>query len=107
MIPIFLVQRYHLEGQAVTPRDEGTHLDVLLGTAITLVIVHADADVEQVQVLALLLEPVNHHGAINASRNQYCCTHAIFSFTFSLKTRQDITPTPIVNIQYHRPRHGR
>ena len=74
VVPVFLMQRHHLERQAVAMRDEGTHLDVLLGTAVALVIVHADADVEQVQVLALLLEPVDHHGAVNASRYQYSNT---------------------------------
>lgn len=67
VVPILLVQRHHLERQAVTMRDEGAHLDVLLGAAIALVVVHADADVEQVQVLALLLELVDHHGTVNAT----------------------------------------
>ena len=67
VIPVLLVQRHHLERQAVAVSDEGAHLDVLLGAAIALVIVHADAYVEQVQFLALLLELVNHHGAVNAT----------------------------------------
>ena len=74
VVPILLVQRHHLKRQAIAVRDEGTHLNVLLGTAIALVVVHPDTDIEQVQVLALLLEPVNHHSAIHASRYQYSNT---------------------------------
>ena len=89
VVPVLLMKRHHVKGQAVAVRDEGTHLDVLLGAAIALAVIHADADIEQVEVLALLLEPVNHHGAIDASRYEYCCfqgSHYALSRTSSSLT---------------------
>ena len=67
MIPVLLMQRHHLKRQAVAMCDEGTHLDIFLGTAVTLIIIHANADVKQVQVLATLLKLVNDDRAVNTS----------------------------------------
>jgi hypothetical protein len=78
MIPILLVQRHNLERQTVAMGNERTHLNVLLGTAVALVIIHSDADIKQVQVLALLLEPVDNYSAVNATRYQYRYTQFIF-----------------------------
>ena len=67
VVPIFLVERDHLEGEAVAGGDALAHLDVFLGGAAALVVVAADAYVEQMQVMALLHESVHGHGAVDAA----------------------------------------
>ena len=71
VIPVLLMQRHHLERKPIAMRDEVTHLNVLLGTTIALVIIHANANVEKLQVvLCLLSQFMHHHSTIHSTRNQ-------------------------------------
>ena len=68
-VPIFILQRHHVEGQPIAASDELAHLDVLVGRAVALATLHADADIEQVQILALLYQSMHRHGTIDTSRD--------------------------------------
>ena len=61
VVPVFLVQRYHLQWQSISVSDEVAHLDVFLGAAVALVVVHANANVEQLQVVLGLFYKLMHN----------------------------------------------
>ena len=71
ILPVFLVERHHLKGQAILPRNELAHFNVLLSRAVTLAVIHTDANVEKREIMPLLHEPMHHHSAIHTARNQY------------------------------------
>ncbi len=48
VVPVFLVERHNFERQVEFRGNIAAHLDVLLGRAITLVVIHTDADIEKV-----------------------------------------------------------
>ena len=75
MVPVFFVQRYYFRRQTVFSGYEGAHLDVFLSGAVSLAVVHAYADVKQMQVVSLSEKSVDHYRAVNTSGNQYRYSH--------------------------------
>ena len=61
IVPILLMQRHDLERQAIAMSNEVAHLDVFLGTAVALVVIHSNANVEKLQVVLCLLNKLMHH----------------------------------------------
>lgn len=89
VVPIFLVQRYYIEGQSEAACYERAHLYVLVSRAVALAVVQSYAYVEQVQVVPLFEQAVDGYGAIDASGNQYgylhvcagSCVRGLFGFS--------------------------
>ena len=79
VVPVFLVQVHLLKAAAVFFGDVGSDLDVLFGRTVnvSLLILHADADIEDVGIVPLLLQKVYHDGAVHPARNKCCYIHCV------------------------------
>ena len=67
VFPIFIVERYYIEGQSVSAGYEGAHFNVLLCGAVAFAIIIAYLDVKQVQVMALFAQAVYCYSGVYAS----------------------------------------
>ncbi len=65
--PVFLVEIDRVERQAIARRDQTAHLEIFLGRAVAAAVVGRDTDIEQADVVALLHQPVDSHGAVDAT----------------------------------------
>ncbi len=61
------MQRYHLKRQFIFCGDVAAHLYIFFRRAIAFIRIKADADIEQVQVVALFQKSVYGHCAVNAT----------------------------------------
>ena len=84
IFPVLFVERHHFEGQVELLCEIAAHLDVFLGGAVPLAVVHPDAYVEQLQVMPLFHKAVSGHSAVHSAGNQHGYLHCSWSFTFSL-----------------------
>ena len=77
LIPVFVMQRDLFETTPVFLGDIGCDLNVLFGRTIdvTILILHANADIENGRIVTGLLQLINHYGAVNASGYQCCYFH--------------------------------
>ncbi len=66
-VPVFLVKRHGLERQSVFAGYQRAHLDVFIGRAVAFAVVAADAYVEQVQIMSLPVQNVDHNRAVDSS----------------------------------------
>ena len=93
VVPVFAVQGHDFEAAAVFLGDVGGQLDILLARAVdkTVLLLHADADIENIGLIPHLLEAVNHHRRVHPSGNQSCdaCHGCIFPYK-SIKTFRKI-----------------
>lgn len=89
-IPIFAMKVDDLETAAVLLCEPGDNLDVLLGRAVGIAVFFflTYADVEDVGVVALLLEQVNDHGAVNSAGNKCGDLH---KSNFELGAYEEVT----------------
>ena len=73
VLPVFVVKAYYIERQTVASRYEAAHLYVLLGRAVAVFTV--DADVEQMQRVALFQQTVYGDSTVDAPRYEYRYIH--------------------------------
>ena len=77
IVPVLLVEVDLLETASIFAGDVGGDFDILLGRTVDIafLVFHAYADIENVGRVALFLEQVYRHGAVDSSRNQCSNIH--------------------------------
>ena len=87
VVPVLFVEVDLLETEAVFAGYIARYLNILLGGTVDVafLVLHADADIEKVGVVALFLEQVDHHRAVDAAGDECCDVHAFSSFLATIR----------------------
>jgi hypothetical protein len=63
------MELHYLEGEVVFAGYKGANFNILVGAAIPFSVITADADIEEMQVVPLLIELMDNYRAVHAPGN--------------------------------------